>query len=237
MAIALITAGGTGRRTGNSVPKQFLTVDDIPIIVYTMKNVQDSGCYDSMYVICADGWKDFVTSYAEQYHIDTFKGTITGGASRFESLMNGLRSLMCYYPEAVTVSLVDANRPLTPKFVFEETMCALENADAAIPLEPCFDSMYITHEKNTVEKSTDRSILFKGQTPETARLGLNYELHCMAEKEGINTMTPTALMLHYNKKVAYTIGTSTNFKITTADDLMLFKAMVQNYKENRAYIR
>ena len=208
-----------------------MTVNDIPIIVYKMKNVQDSGCYDSIYVICADGWKDFVTSYAEQYHLDIFKGTVKGGDSRFESFKNGLESLISSKSDDTAVSLVDANRPLTPKNVFEETFRELKTADAVIPLEPCFDSMYLAKERNFVERSTDRSVLYKGQTPETSRLGLDYELHCRALKEGITDMTPTALMLHYNKKVAYTIGTSTNFKITTADDLAIFKALAKQLPE------
>ena len=77
MAIAIITAGGTGVRFGNSVPKQFITVNDIPVIVYTMLNVQNSGCYQEMYIVCADGWKDFVFSYAQQYDISIFKDTIS----------------------------------------------------------------------------------------------------------------------------------------------------------------
>ena len=228
MAIALITAGGTGSRTGNSVPKQFLTVYDIPIIVYTMKNVQDSGCYDSMYVICADGWKDFVASYAEQYHIDIFKGTITGGDSRFDSVSNGISFLTKYYESSVIVSLIDANRPMTTKTVFEESIRLLENSDIVLPLEPCFDSMYVVEKESClVNRSIDRDILYKGQSPETFRLGKAFEIHNKAYADGILDLTTSALMVHYGERVSFTKGLSTNFKITTAEDLAIFKALVK----------
>lgn len=226
MSIALITAGGTGSRTGNSVPKQFLTVNDVPIIVYTMKNVQDSGCYDSMYVICEDGWKNFVTSYAEQYHIDIFKGSITGGDSRFASVSNGINYLTDIYESSVFVSLIDANRPLTTKTVFEESIRLLDNADIVLPLEPCFDSMYIVENDSCfVNRSIDRNMLYKGQSPETFRLGKAFEIHKRAYTDGILGLTTSALMVHYGERVAFTKGLSTNFKITTAEDLAIFKAL------------
>ncbi len=228
MAIALITAGGTGSRTGNSVPKQFLTVNDIPIIVYTMKNVQDSGCYDSMYVICADGWKDFITSYAKQYLIDIFKGTITGGDSRFASVSNGIYYLAKSCDNATVVSLIDANRPMTTKAVFEESIRLLDNADIVLPLEPCFDSMYVVEKGSSlVNRSTDRNVLYKGQSPETFRLGKALEIHKRAYTDGILDLTTSALMVYYGERVSFTEGLSTNFKITTAEDLAIFKALVK----------
>ena len=227
MAIAIITAGGTGTRFGNSVPKQFVTVNDIPIIVYTMLNVQNSGCYKELYVVCADGWKDFIFSYAQQYGIRIFRNTISGADSRFSSVSNGLSRLVEIYDENEIVSIFDANRPLTPKFIFEDGLKAIKEADCVIPLEPCFDSMYIAEtDSKTVESTADRSVLFKGQSPETCRLGLAYELHRQAEIEGTTELTTTALMLRYGKKVVYTKGVSNNFKITTAEDLAIFKALI-----------
>ena len=227
MAIAIITAGGTGVRFGNSVPKQFITVNDIPIIVYTMQNVQNSGCYQEMYIVCADGWKDFIFSYSQQYGISIFKDTISGADSRFKSVSNGLSKLIEIYDGNEIVSIFDANRPLTPQFICEDGIKAIEEADCVIPLEPCFDSMYIANtDSKTVETTAERSILFKGQSPETCRLGLAHKLHQKAENEGITGLTTTALMLRYGKRVVYTKGVSNNFKITTVEDLAIFKALI-----------
>ena len=111
MNIALITAGGTGTRTGNKVPKQFLTINDVPLIVYTMKNIQTSGLYDELYVVCNDGWSDFIASYAMQYSIDIFKSTISGGSTRFKSYYNGLKKISNNHDPLDIISVLDGNRP------------------------------------------------------------------------------------------------------------------------------
>ena len=227
MAIALITAGGIGARIGKKVPKQYLTVEDVPIILYTMKNIQDSKCYDELYVICADGWKDFVLSYALQYNIDIMRETITGGKTRFESYSNGLRELSFTHGTDEIVSIFDGNRPMTPLFIFEEAFNVIKNADCVLPLEACYDSMYFADNgsERQVVRTIGRENIFKGQSPETTRLGVANEVCQNAQKDGKGDKTLTALMLEYGKKVIYTQGSPLNFKITTDHDFRLFKAL------------
>ena len=227
MAIALITAGGAGVRTGQKVPKQYLTVEDIPILLYTMKNIQDSNCYDELYVVCADGWKDFVLSYASQYSISIMKGTITGGKTRFESYSNGLRELSLTHGADEIVSIFDGNRPMTPLFIFEEAFDVIKDADCVIPLEACYDSMYYAEngKGKQVVRTLERDNIFKGQSPETTRLGVANEVCQNAQKDDKGDKTLTALMLEDGKKVLYTQGSPLNFKITTSHDFKLFKAL------------
>ena len=226
MAIALIIAGGVGARTGKSVPKQFLTVDDVPLIMYTMKNIQDSGCYSELYVVCSDGWKDFIISYALQYNISIFKDTISGGRTRFESCYNGIDALRKTHDPLEIISILDGNRPLTSKDTYKKSIEAIDKADCVLPIEPCYDSMYYA-EKNCdkVIKSADKTVLFKGQSPETSRLGLAYEICNNAYMSGLGDQTLTALMLLGGKDVRYIEGSPMNFKITTNEDFSLFKAL------------
>ena len=93
MNIALIIAGGSGTRTGQDVPKQFLTVYDIPIIAYTMKNIEKIPCIDEIYVVGPQGWENFITSYAKQCNVTKFKQVIHGGATRHESIYHGILQL------------------------------------------------------------------------------------------------------------------------------------------------
>lgn len=229
MNIIIIVAGGAGKRTGNSVPKQFLTVFDVPIIVYTMKTVFNSKCYDELYVVCSEGWSDFVYAYAEQYKIDIFKGVIANGQTRFDSFTNGIESIVDNHDANDIVSILDGNRPMTPSALFRDGIRLAYKADCVLPLEPCFDSMYVVNQEDRMINSVaDRSILYKGQGPETSKLGVAAEICKKAKQDHINDMTLTGLMIHYGKKVAYIEGSSKNFKITTSDDLALFKAMASS---------
>lgn len=84
MNIALVVAGGVGARTNNYIPKQFLTIYDKPIIVYTMQNLMKANCFDKIFVAVNDRWSDFVDSYAKQFEIASFGG----GSLRAEQDLN-----------------------------------------------------------------------------------------------------------------------------------------------------
>lgn len=228
MAIALITAGGVGARTGKVVPKQYLTVNDIPIIVYTMKNIQRSMCYDELYIVCSDGWKDFVWSYALQYNIDILCDTFSGGNTRFQSVYNGLKELNRTHKHNEVISILDGNRPMTPLQIFQDAVNKADIADCVIPLEECFDSMYYAEKANEriVNETLDRTKIFKGQSPETSTLGVAYSICEEAMNLGCVDKTLTALMLNKGKKVVFSEGSPLNFKITTSEDIQLFKALI-----------
>lgn len=233
MNIALIVAGGNGERTGQSVPKQFLTINDIPVIVYTMENIKQSGCFDELYVVCADGWKDFIESYAEQYNIDIYCGTISGGPTRFDSFSNGIDYISRGHSGKDIISITDGNRPLTPSSLFRSGISGLSGADCTVPVEPCYDTMYVLNGKNyeMINETADRTILFRGQVPETAVLCTAEEVCRKARIDGEKSLPLAALMLKYGKAVRSIPGISRNFKITTFDDFAIFKAILNSEEE------
>ena len=67
--IALLIAGGSGNRMGQSIPKQFLTVNERPVIVYTLEAFQRHPEIDSIAVVCIDGWQSVLQAYANQFNI------------------------------------------------------------------------------------------------------------------------------------------------------------------------
>ena len=77
--IALIIAGGVGNRMGQDIPKQFLSVNDKPIIVYTMECFQNHPDIDSIYVVCLNGWTDILSAYAKQFNITKLDRIVEGG--------------------------------------------------------------------------------------------------------------------------------------------------------------
>ena len=79
MNVALILAGGSGSRTEQSVPKQFLAIYDKPIIIYTLEAFQNHPDVDAMIVSCIDGWLDVLDGYARAYGITKLKWIVEGG--------------------------------------------------------------------------------------------------------------------------------------------------------------
>lgn len=113
MNIALLTAAGSGTRMGQDIPKQFMTIDDCPVIIYTMRPFQEHPDIDAIAVVCLDGWEKTLKAYANQFGITKLKYIFPGGASNQGSIHNGLVGLKeagCSDEDIVLIQ--DGVRPL-----------------------------------------------------------------------------------------------------------------------------
>lgn len=88
--IALILGGGVGSRMQQDIPKQFLTVNDCPIIIYTMQAFQNHPEIDAIAVVCLEGWENVLQAYAKQFNITKLKHIVRGGDNRQSSSRIGL---------------------------------------------------------------------------------------------------------------------------------------------------
>lgn len=89
MNIALLTTAGSGTIMGQDIPKQFMTIDDCPVIIYTMLPFQEHPEIDEIAVVCLDGWEKTLQAYANQFGITKLKHIFPGGASNQDSIHNG----------------------------------------------------------------------------------------------------------------------------------------------------
>jgi len=225
MTSAIIMAGGGGVRAAQAVPKQFLTVNDIPVIVYTMMNVQKNDGIDNIVVVGPQGWEHFICSYARQFGISKLKKVVMGGDSRASSICNGLNYLK-ETGDTQKVLLIDANRPLVPQSVINEVISLADACDCAVGLEPCYDSMFVSDDGQMVSGAENRALLYKGVGPECGWLNVLLEIY---ESSDINNAIDTStagLAIQCGKKVLAAKGHIKCFKITTADDFELFKAFL-----------
>ncbi len=91
--IALILGGGSGSRMNQEIPKQFLTINDCPIIIYTLAAFQNHPEIDAIAVVCLEGWENVLKAYAKQYGITKLKHVFNGGKTVQESIRNGVFEL------------------------------------------------------------------------------------------------------------------------------------------------
>ena len=227
MNIALIIAGGKGSRTGQEIPKQYLTVNDKPIIVYALENVQNMAEIDSIVVVASKGWEDFVLSYAKQFAISKLETIVFGGETRHQSIFNGLKYIFDKYEDGDVVAITDAVRPLVPQKVFANSIKVVkEKGCCTLAVDRCADSMFSSIGGEEVEGLMDRDALYKGQTPECGDVKTLKENYSFAEKNNIQNITPTELSIKCGKKVELINGSAKSFKITTKEDIEIFKAIL-----------
>ena len=223
MVTAIVVSGGSGTRTGQAVPKQYLTVNDIPVIAYTLMNLQKVSEINKIIVVAAEGWENFVYAYAKQFGVSKLSQVVLGGATRNESVYNGLCALKDD-GETENVCLIDANRPLIPQCIFTEAFSLIESNNVVLTAEVCYDSMFYSEDGVFIDQHIERSKLYKGQAPECARLSTMLELYEDETTLQDTKLSTSGLALAKNKPVQLTKGHIKCFKITTADDFDLFKA-------------
>lgn len=228
MNIALIIAGGIGARMHAAIPKQFLTVYDKPVIAYTMEKFEKHPAIDVIAVVCLDGWSNILSSYAEQYKITKLKHIIPAGKVGQESIKNGIWELKKHYDKNSIVLVHDAIRPNISLDIISECITSIEKKGLTVSAVPCNEAMLETYDFISSEKSFPRDNLRRTQTPQGARLGELIELHTIAEDRGItNSVATCTLAVELGRKIYFSVGSNKNIKITTPEDIDIFKALLQ----------
>ena len=226
--IGLIIAGGVGSRMQQAVPKQFMTVLDKPIIAYTMERFEKHPSIDVIAVVCLDGWDNILASYAKQYGITKLKHIIPAGRVGQESIKNGLVELDKHYDGDAVVLVHDGNRPMVSRDVISDCIAVTKQKGNAITCIPCQEAMLETIDKESSTASYPRENLKRTQTPHGFRLQDLLNAHKKAAECGItNSVASCTLMIEIGEKVYFSSGSEKNIKITTPEDIDIFKALLK----------
>lgn len=234
MNIAMIIAGGKGVRMNQDIPKQFLNIHDKPVIVYTMQAFQKHPEIDAILVVCIDGWQEILRAYANQFDITKLKWVVAGGENGQRSIYNGLQELRKYCKEEDMVLVHDAIRPNVSQEIISNCIAECRLNGSAITVIPCAEAMLLRREDgNSSEALISRDSLARTQTPQAFPLGKLLWAHEEAQKRGIsNSVASCTLMVELGETVHFCPGSEKNIKITTTEDIEIFKALLQAKKDD-----
>ena len=227
MNIALILAGGTGRRMHQEVPKQFLNVNDKPVIIYTLEAFQTHPDIDRIGVVCVDGWHDILKAYARQYKIDKLDWVISGGENGQGSIRNGVFEAESRYSGEDIILVHDAIRPMVSHEIISDCIVQCKRHGSAIVVTPCNTVVLRRGEGESSKEVVPRDQLAVTQTPQAFPIKRLAEAHRRALEQGItNSIASCTLMIELGEVVHFSIGAETNIKLTTQDVLKIFKALL-----------
>ena len=228
MNIALIIAGGSGQRMHQDIPKQFLNVFDKPVIVYTLEAFQKHSDIDAIAVVCLNGWESVLSAYARQFSIDKLKYIIPGGDNGQSSIRNGLFELEQYYSSDDIVLIHDAIRPMISQEIISDCIIKAQQYGSAIVTIPCAEAMLETKDQVSSNVSYPRNNLKRTQTPQAFPLGRICSIRRAALNRGItNSVASCTLMIEMGETVYFSAGSEKNIKLTTIDDIDIFKALLK----------
>lgn len=227
MNIALIIAGGSGNRMHQDIPKQFLTVNEKPVIIYTLEAFQSHPEIDAIAVVCIEGWEHVLTAYAKQFNITKLKHIAPGGENGQASIRNGIFELEKHYDSNDIVLIHDAIRPMVSAEIISDCITKTRMYGNAITVIPCAEAMLQTNDAIVSSGSYPRDNLKRTQTPQGFKIGDIAQLHRDALEAGItNSVASCTLMIEMGKQVYFSNGSEKNIKLTTVDDIDIFKALL-----------
>jgi 2-C-methyl-D-erythritol 4-phosphate cytidylyltransferase len=236
MIVALLTAAGTGSRMNIDIPKQFLHVDNKPLLVYTMETFQNHPSIDAIIVVTLPSWMDVLKAYAKQYDITKLRWIEAGGDTGQESIHNGMIRIRDEVGVDDTVVMIhDGNRCMVSSEMISDSIAVFKEKGSAVACIPCVEAVFRSQDggdSSTV--SIPREQLFRTQTPHTYTLEKLLWAHEEAEKKGIEaTAASCVLMAELGETVYFSKGSEENVKITTPDDLSIFEALLHAKGKDR----
>lgn len=233
MLVALLTAAGIGSRMGQDIPKQFMHVDNKPLIIHTMSAFQKHPGIDTIIVVTLPEWRAVLQAYAKQFNITKLKWIVDGGQTGQESIYNGLQVLKKELKSDDIVMIHDGNRCLVSADIISDSIATFNEHGSAVAAIPCVEAVFRSDDsgKSSIV-SIPREKLFRTQTPHTYTLEKLLWAHEQARLKGItNTAATCVLMQMLGETVYFSKGSETNLKITTVDDVEIFEALLHTQKE------
>ncbi len=236
MNIALITAGGTGNRMGQDIPKQFMCIDNKPVIVFTLQAFQAHPEIAAIAVVCLPGWNVILQAYANQYNITKLKWIFDGADTNQNSIYNGINGLKnsgCSVEDIVLVH--DGVRPLVDPRIITDNILTCKKYGYAVTGLTCKEAIMELVDDTITDIDIPRDRLIRTQTPHTYRLGTLLNAHEKARNMKIvNTVASCTLLALIGIKDQHLVeGTEKNgLKLTRPQDVELFKAMIHSAPES-----
>ncbi len=232
MNIAAILAGGSGLRMGTSVPKQFLEIEGIPVIIRSInafiKSDKIHKCIVSVSEDFISHTKELIEKYIET-DIEIF--VIKGGKTRGDTLFGVLEFMKENgLLEGSVVLTHDAVRPFINDRIIEENICAAKEYGACNTAIPAVDTMLLSADGQFIDSVPDRNRLFHAQTPQSFDAEKLYRLIEKTPRDVFEMMTDgCSVFSYYGEKVFLVKGENYNIKITYPDDLVRAKGIIQEY--------
>lgn len=234
MTHLVLLAGGVGQRVGAGKPKQFVEVLGRPVIAYTLEIFDKHPEIDDILVVCHPEWRDYLQDIIKANGFKKVVKIVDGGADFQHSMINGMRGLKTIATDDDVAITHWAASPFVTDDVISDNIrvCkAKGNAMSACPFFVIVGSNNGDHS----ERWVDRDSIITLNAPQSFRYSLFRDFYEQAIRDGlINLVEPhtTTLMYKMGIPIYYSKGSQLNIKITTSEDLELFKGYLMSKQNN-----
>ena len=233
--IVVIFAGGSGARMGSGLPKQFIEVEGKPIIIHTLEIFEDHPAIDTIYVACKEEYISKLEKLSKRFMITKLREIVAGGITGQHSIYNGLKAAFDAEGGDNIVLIHDGVRPCVTADTIDANIRAVREKGSAVTCTRFFETPVMSSDGTRIDELPDRSDFYTAQAPQSFMLCDVMRAHENVRKENpgyegiIDTCT---LMRKTGNDVCIVEGNRGNIKVTTPEDLYVFRAMLE-YRENQ----
>ncbi|MBQ8165482.1 MAG: 2-C-methyl-D-erythritol 4-phosphate cytidylyltransferase [Lachnospiraceae bacterium] len=244
MNYAIIVAGGVGSRMGHDIPKQFIEVEGKTVLAHTLENFEKHPMVHAIGVVCIDGWLDQVLDYADKYKLTKFKWVIKGGNTVQESIRNGVEKLKEELKSGelkdkltaneLNVIIHDGIRPLVDSDVLTDVINTCEKYGNGVSSLPYNEQIFVVADEISTTSYIPRETLRRVSTPQAYKLDKLVWAYDKAFKEEIGiygSSYTNTMMVELGERLFFAKGSDKNIKLTTPDDLEIFKGYLNGRKQ------
>ena len=224
MNSVIILSGGRGKRMGADISKQFISINDKPMLYYTIKKFMDNKLIDEIILVLPKDEIDYCkTEVLEKNGLEVDK-IVEGGKERQDSVFNGLKAI----ERSDIVLIHDGARPFVTDRIIEEGINSAKKFKAAAPGVMPKDTIKIKDKDGLSKETLKREELVAVQTPQVFDYNLILECHEKVKENNIKVTDDTMVVEKFGHRVFLYDGEYTNIKITTPEDLILAKYLANN---------
>lgn len=216
--IALVLAAGQGKRMGAEINKQFLTLQDKPVLYHTLKAFSENLNIDEIVLVCAE--KDMAyckNNIVEEYGFSKVKSLVLGGTERQDSVYNGLKAIK----SCDIVLIHDGARPFITNSIIDEGIKMAKIHGACTCGVKAKDTIKLRDSEGFSKETLNRESTFLVQTPQCFNYDLILNCHEKLNKNKKMVTDDTMVVEMFNHKVYLYEGSYFNIKITTPEDMII----------------
>ena len=231
MNILLLMMAGSGVRFGADIPKQFIRIKDKPIFSYILRGYNACEDIDKIVVVTHADWIDYVEEWKATLGAEKVHNVVAGGATRSESVRNGLSEVSTFASADDVVLIHDATHPYVDVKGTREIIEAVKEFGGATLAQFQYDTVYqMDAETHMLEKVVPRQQIVSGASPEAFRFKDIYDIYMNSTEEELASMTSAgAIALAHNIPMKVIKTDLINLKITYPGDMALFHELIDFY--------
>ena len=227
---AIVLAAGSSTRMDSDIPKQLIEINDLPIMIHSLLAFENSESISEIVLVAPEEYVSYYRSLVRSYKIKKLSAVTAGGATRNESASLGFKRVSS---DTKFVAIHDAARCLVTPEIIDRVCTSAYKYNAATAATRSIDTIKISGKSKFIDRTENRILVWQAQTPQVFNADLYRAASYLAAQSHITPTDDNGLIENVKHRIRLVECGKYNLKITTPDDLIVAKAILDARAEGK----